>query len=201
MVASLRWRWRRCTLPSLPNATSCWPGRKRTVRASKSGASWRARMPSWAYVPMRRACSPASSSRLSSTRDTVGCIKRPSHRFARKGLKPSQDVSDWMGSLELSANHFRAALARHQMEARTVVDAPSANATHHQAGASIRAFPLSQGVTPEALPRPAKSYQQLLREEEARQRLQAEDAQGLWALPPGADGVGDDGGGEDGATE
>ncbi|HEX6123570.1 MAG TPA: hypothetical protein VFY89_10440 [Ktedonobacterales bacterium] len=103
---------------------------------------------------------------------------------ARKGLKPGQDISDWMDGLELSANHFRAALARHLMDTRGVEDVPGANTTHHQAGASIREFLLAQGVRPETLPKPAKSYQQLLREEEARQRLQAEDAYGLWALLP-----------------
>ena len=105
---------------------------------------------------------------------------------ARKGLKPSQDVSDWMGSLELSANHFRAALARHLMDERAVASAPSANATHHEAGTSIRELLLAKGVPPEALPKPQQSYQQLLREEEARQRLLSEDAAGLWSLlPPG----------------
>lgn len=34
---------------------------------------------------------------------------------------------------------------------------------------------------PEALPTPPKSYQQLLREEEARQRILQEDQTGLWA--------------------
>jgi len=36
-------------------------------------------------------------------RETVTRIR------VRKGLKPSQDIADHMGSLELSANHFRAA--------------------------------------------------------------------------------------------
>lgn len=109
-------------------------------------------------------------------RETVAQIR------ARKGLTPRQDIADHMGSLELSANHFRAALARHHMDERDVRTVGHANATHHEAGASVREFLLSQGVTPEALPKPSKSYQQLLREEEARQRIAAEDRMGLWGL-------------------
>lgn len=103
----------------------------------------------------------------------------------RKGLKRSQDVSDYMGSLETAANIFRAALARQLLDDRgigaTVPDTATANATHHEAGDSVRALLVSKGIYPERLPTPTKSYQQLLREEEARQRILQEDRTGLWA--------------------
>lgn len=89
----------------------------------------------------------------------------------RKGLKRGQDVSDYMGSLETAANIFRAALARQLLDDRGVPDAATANATHHEAGDSVRALLVSKGIYPEQLPTPMKSYQQLLREEEARQRI------------------------------
>jgi DNA-damage-inducible protein D len=99
----------------------------------------------------------------------------------RKGLKRSQDVSDYMGSLETAANIFRAALARQLLDDRGVPDAATANATHYEAGDSVRALLVSKGIYPEALPTPTSSYQQLLREEEARQRILQEDRTGLWA--------------------
>lgn len=98
----------------------------------------------------------------------------------RKGLKRGQDVSDYMGSLETAANIFRAALARQMMDDREVSDVPRANATHHEAGDSVRSVLLSKGIAPEQLPTPQKSFQQLLREEEARQRILAEERFGLW---------------------
>ncbi|HEY7341030.1 MAG TPA: GIY-YIG nuclease family protein [Ktedonobacterales bacterium] len=96
------------------------------------------------------------------------------------GLKRGQDISDYMGSLETAANIFRAALARQMMDDRGVSDLPRANATHYEAGDSVRTLLLSKGIVPEQLPTPRKSFQQLLREEEARQRILAEDRLGLW---------------------
>jgi hypothetical protein len=97
----------------------------------------------------------------------------------RTDLKRSQDISDCMGSLETAANIFRAALARQLMDDRDVVDLPRANTTHHEAGDSVRAVLLSKGIVQEQLPTPRKSFQQLLREEEARQRILAEERLGL----------------------
>lgn len=102
----------------------------------------------------------------------------------RKHLKPSQDIADHMGSLELSTNHFKAALARHLMDERDVHTPIGANDTHKEAGASVREVLLAKGIRPEKLSTPTKSYQQLLREEEARARIAAEDAAGLWAMIP-----------------
>ena len=85
-----------------------------------------------------------------------------------------------MGGLETAANIFRAALARQLMEDRGVADLPRANATHLEAGDSVRAVLLSKDIVPEQLATPRKSFQQLLREEEARQRILAEERLGLW---------------------
>jgi DNA-damage-inducible protein D len=101
-------------------------------------------------------------------------------RKGLKGLKRGQDISDYMGSLETAANIFRAALARQMMDDRSVTELPRANATHHEAGDSVRAVLLSKGIVPEQLPTPRKSFQQLLREEEARLRILAEERLGLW---------------------
>jgi DNA-damage-inducible protein D len=98
----------------------------------------------------------------------------------RKGLKRGQDISDYMSSLESASNIMRAALGRQMMDDRGVTDLPTANATHHEAGDSVRALLLSKGIVPEQLPTPRKSFQQLLREEEARQKIIAEDRLGLW---------------------
>jgi len=99
----------------------------------------------------------------------------------RKGLRRGQDISDYIGSLETAANIFRTALAHQMMDDRGVTDLPRANVTHHEAGDSVRAVLLSKGIVPEQLPTPRKSFQQLLREEEARQRILAEDRLGLWS--------------------
>ena len=99
----------------------------------------------------------------------------------RKGLKRGQDITDYMGGLETAANIFRAALARQLMDDRGVADLPGANATHHESSDSVRAVLLSKGIVPEQLPTPLKSFQQLLREEEARQRILAEERLGPWS--------------------
>lgn len=110
----------------------------------------------------------------------------------RKGLKRGQDISDYMGSLETASNIFRAALARQLMDDRGVASLPAANTTHHEAGDSVRALLLSKGIVPESLPTPRKSFQQLLCEEEARQRILAEDRLGLWGDAADADDTDDE---------
>jgi len=100
---------------------------------------------------------------------------------SRKGLKPSQDISDYMGSLETAANMFKSALARELMDVRGISTPREANATHREAGDSVRQVLMSKGIAPEQLPTPTKSYQQLLQEEEARQQILAENRMGLWS--------------------
>ena len=110
----------------------------------------------------------------------------------RKGLAPKADILDWMGSLESAANALKGALALHHLESRGVSTLPEAHQTHRKAGEDVRGFLISQGVYPEQLPTPKKSYQQLLKEQAVRERLAAEDRSGLWSLLPSGDGGGDD---------
>ena len=99
----------------------------------------------------------------------------------RKGLKHSGDVRTTWAASRTAANDFRAALARQLLSDRGTAGANAANAIHHEAGDSVRALLVAKDIYPEQLPTPTKSYQQLLREEEARQRILSEDQTGLWA--------------------
>lgn len=89
----------------------------------------------------------------------------------RKGLRPRQDIGDWMGPLQLSANDFRAELARQMILDRKHNNASAANATHAEAGGYVRTALLSAAILPETLPTPTRGCQETLREEEARQRM------------------------------
>ena len=106
----------------------------------------------------------------------------------RKGLPPRADILDWMGGVESAANSMRAALTLHHLTERDVKTLPAANETHHTVGADVRAFLMSQGIYPEKLPTPPKSYQQLVREQALRERLALEDRSGLWGLLTDASG-------------
>lgn len=100
----------------------------------------------------------------------------------RKALKPRQRISDYMGSTELAANGFRAALAREMLQGEGVQEKHSANATHHKAGRIVRNAMEDAGVTPpEQLPTPVQSIQQLKREEARRRQIEEEDRLGLFA--------------------
>jgi len=118
---------------------------------------------------------------------------------ARKGLTKSQHILDFMGSTELAANSFRAALAREMLARDQVSDKDAANRTHHVAGRLVRHTMEEAGVPmPEELPTPAKSYQQVKREVEEHERRALEDRYGLWGEPgSGADGSNTD---DDGST-
>lgn len=111
---------------------------------------------------------------------------------SRKELKRRQHISDYMGSVESAANIFRAALASQLIIDRGTATLGEANAIHFEAGDSIRSLLISKGIYPERLPTPKKSYQQLLREEEARQQLFAEQHDGLWAQLEDGDDVPND---------
>ena len=100
----------------------------------------------------------------------------------RKGLPPKTDILDWMGGVEGAANSMRAALTLHHLAERNVTSLPEANQTHRQVGTDVRGFLIGQGIYPEQLPTPTKSYQQLLREQAVRERLAAEDRSSLWDL-------------------
>ena len=100
----------------------------------------------------------------------------------RKGLPARTEIVDWMGSVESAANGMRAALTLHHLTERNVTNLPEANETHYGVGNRVRAFLASEGIVPEQLPTPKKSYQQLLREQAVRERLATKDRSGLWGL-------------------
>lgn len=110
----------------------------------------------------------------------------------RKGLPPKADILDWMGGVESAANGMRAALTLYHLTERDIKSLPEANETHYGVGARVRAFLASEGIYPEALPTPKKSYQQLLREQALRERLAAQDRSGLWGLLGEGDEVAQD---------
>ncbi|HLZ23260.1 MAG TPA: DNA damage-inducible protein D [Ktedonobacterales bacterium] len=100
---------------------------------------------------------------------------------ARKGLKRGQQILDWMGSTELAANSFRAALAREMLARDTVSEKEAANETHHRAGKLVRQTMAEASVPmPEDLPTPEKSYQQIKHQAERQAQIEAEDRAGLW---------------------
>ncbi|MGZ3667532.1 MAG: DNA damage-inducible protein D [Ktedonobacterales bacterium] len=110
----------------------------------------------------------------------------------RNGLPSKADILDWMGGVERAANGMRAALTLHHLTERDVKTLPEANETHYGVGTRVRAFLASEGIYPEQLPTPKKSYQQLLREQAFRERLAAEDKSGLWGLLEAGDDEGED---------
>ncbi len=110
----------------------------------------------------------------------------------RKGLPPGAEIQDWMGAVESAANDMRAALTLHHIDQRGVTNLPEANAIHYKVGQDVRAFLITQDVYPERLPTPTKSFQQLLKEQALRERLAAEDREGLWSLLPAEDEAADD---------
>lgn len=113
----------------------------------------------------------------------VGLYRETARQIrARKGITNRQDIGDYASSSEIAHLIIKASLARDMMIARKVADPSTANATHYEAGDHVRNMLRSAGVpTPELLPTPRKSYEQLLREQIERERLGAEDSQGLWS--------------------
>lgn len=88
---------------------------------------------------------------------------------ARKGLKPSQDILDHMGSTELAANLFRATQTDEKLRREKVIGKNAANRTHFEVGVKVRQTIKELGGTmPEDLPTPQKSIQQLEREQKKK---------------------------------
>lgn len=88
---------------------------------------------------------------------------------ARKQLKKSQEILDYMGSDELAANIFRASQAKQKLEREQIQNKERANRAHHEVGKKVRQTIRELGGTmPEDLPTPTKSIQQLQREEQKR---------------------------------
>ena len=88
---------------------------------------------------------------------------------ARKGLKKSQDILDYMGSTELAANLFRATQTDEKLRKEHIVGKDAANKTHYEVGKKVRQTIKELGGTmPEDLPTPSKSIKQIEKEERNR---------------------------------
>lgn len=71
----------------------------------------------------------------------------------RKGLKPSQDILDHMGSTELAANLFRATQTEEKLRKDEITGKENANRVHKEVGAKVRqAIKDIGGTMPENLP-------------------------------------------------
>ena len=85
---------------------------------------------------------------------------------ARKGLKGSQHILDFMGSTELAANLFRATQTDENLRRDKVHSREEANKTHLEVGRAVRQTIANLGGTmPEDLPTPGRSIQQIEREQ------------------------------------
>ncbi|GER88046.1 hypothetical protein KDW_22080 [Dictyobacter vulcani] len=88
---------------------------------------------------------------------------------ARKGLKKSQKILDYMGGTELAANLFRITQTDESIKRKGIKEKQQANNEHHRMGHQVRGFMIQEsGTVPEDLPTPNKSIQQLQREERKR---------------------------------
>ncbi len=86
---------------------------------------------------------------------------------ARKGLKKSQEILDYMGSDELAANIFRASQTKQKLEREQIQGKEKANQTHYEVGKKVRqTIDELGGTLPENLPTPTESIQQLQRKEQ-----------------------------------
>lgn len=85
---------------------------------------------------------------------------------ARKGLKKSQKILDYMGSTELAANLFRATQTDEKLRRENIIGKEAANRTHYDVGAKVRQTIKDLGGTmPEDLPTPDKSIKQIERKQ------------------------------------
>lgn len=88
---------------------------------------------------------------------------------AKKGLKKSHKILDYMGSTELAANLFRATQAEEKLRRDKTQGKRQANQTHFEVGQKVRQTIGELGGTmPENLPTPDKSVKQV---ENAQKKL------------------------------
>lgn len=81
---------------------------------------------------------------------------------ARKGLKKSHKILDYMGSTELAANLFRATQTDEKLRRDNVLGKQDANKVHYEVGSKVRQTIEELGGTmPEDLPTPEKSIKQI----------------------------------------
>lgn len=86
---------------------------------------------------------------------------------ARKGLKKSHKILDYMGSTELAANLFRATQTDEKLRRENVQGKYNANRTHYDVGKKVRQTIEELGGTmPEDLPTPKTSIKQIEKLEE-----------------------------------
>ena len=84
---------------------------------------------------------------------------------ARKELKKSQKILDYMGSTELAANLFRATQAEDKLRREEVKGKRAAGDAHYEVGKKVRNTIVELGGTmPEELPTPEKSIKQIERQ-------------------------------------
>ncbi|MCI0365468.1 MAG: DNA damage-inducible protein D [Phycisphaerales bacterium] len=80
----------------------------------------------------------------------------------RKGLKPSQQILDHMGSTELAANLFRATQTEEKIRREGISGKENANKAHMDVGKKVRQTMKDTGGTlPENLPTPKESINKL----------------------------------------
>lgn len=90
---------------------------------------------------------------------------------ARKGLKKSHKILDYMGSTELAANLFRATQAEEKLRRDDIEGKQAANLAHQQVGEKVRQTIQELGGTmPEDLPTPKESVAALERKKKALQQ-------------------------------
>jgi DNA-damage-inducible protein D len=106
---------------------------------------------------------------------------------ARKGLKPNQSISSFMGGLETTANIMRAEIAARRLHRLQQKNPDIANKTHYEAGKAVREFLIENDIYPEQLETPTKSYEQIVKEEARRIALEEAYEQGLWGQLQSAD--------------
>jgi DNA-damage-inducible protein D len=81
---------------------------------------------------------------------------------AKKGLKKSHKILDFMGSTELAANLFRATQAEDKLRRENIQGKNQANLAHFEVGQIVRSTIKELGGTmPENLPTPQKSIQSI----------------------------------------
>jgi len=84
---------------------------------------------------------------------------------ARKGLKKSHKILDYMGSTELAANLFRATQTEEKLKRENIKGKTKVNKTHHEIGKKVRQTIKEIGGTmPEDLPTPEKSVKKISKE-------------------------------------
>jgi len=99
----------------------------------------------------------------------------------RKHLKPREKILDYMGSEELAANMFRATQTDAKLRRQGIQGKNEANQTHLEIGKIVRkAIEEAGGTMPENLPTPAKSIQELQRDEQ--KRIEAERQPSLFDI-------------------